>query len=280
MISSDLLALLVRVQLVASAAMLALLALRRLVRLDPDARVWLWTVPVVAAIGDLLPKEDLGAPASAPMALEPWAGVPFAVWLGGALMALARLACLHAAFLRDAKRGRAGPAVVGVVRPKIVMPSAPLFTPEERAMIRAHEWEHIHRNDLAVRRLLAVLQCLFWFNPLVHVAAAELRLDQELACDESVVRLRGRRRLYVEALLKAQAGQPSPLGCHWLARGPHPLETRVAALVRPPAGEGRRAAAMALGLALGLAAVAGAWATAPAHRPAWLVEQDARSNAA
>ena len=37
--------LLVRLQLVASVAILALLGFRRLVRLDPDTRIWLWLIP-------------------------------------------------------------------------------------------------------------------------------------------------------------------------------------------------------------------------------------------
>ena len=142
-----------------------------------------------------------------------------------------------------------------------------IFAPEERALIRAHEWEHIRRNDLGVRNLLALVQCVLWFNPLVHVASAELRLDQELACDEAVVRRFGRRRLYAETLLKCHAGRPSPLGCHWLGRGAHPLEARLAALARRPVSEERRVLMAAFGLAAGLVAVTAAHAMSPAQKP-------------
>ena len=198
---------------------------------------------------------------------SPWLSAALAIWLGGAAVALARVTVLHLAFLREVRRGRAGPAVTGFAVQRIVMPDGADFTPEERALIRAHEWEHIRRNDLAVRNLLAVLQCVFWFNPLVHVASAALRLDQELACDEAVVRRFGRRRLYAETLLKCHAARPSPLGCHWLGRGAHPLETRLTALARRPVSEERRVLMAAFGLAAGLVAVAAAHAMSPAHKP-------------
>lgn len=262
MMSSEVLELLIRTQLVASVAILALLALRRLVPLDPDTRIWLWIIPLVAATvsiaGDLsIPWEGLNAQAVRLWAhTEAWRPALLAIWLAGAAAAVIRVAAQHLAFLCEARRGRAGPAVVGVACQRIIMPAAPVFEPAERALIRAHEWEHIRRNDLAVRNVLALLQCLCWFNPLIHHAAAELRLDQELACDETVVRRLGRRRLYAETLLKCHTARPSPLGCHWLGRGAHPLEARLAALARRPASEQRRALMTALGLAVGLIAFA------------------------
>lgn len=277
--TGDLLALVLRTQLVASVAIFGLLALRRLrTPLDPDARIWLWTIAPVAALASLLPKQVFlpdPYPASAvpPASLAaPWLQALVDVWFIGAAVALIRVAVLHLAFLREVRRGHAGPAVTGVVRPKIVMPRASIFAPEEQALIRAHEWEHIRRGDLGVRNLLVLVQCLFWFNPLIHIAAAELRLDQELACDEAVVSRLGRRRLYAQTLLKFHEARPSPLGCHWLAGGVHPLETRLATLARRPVTEERRTVTTALGLAAGLVATVAAAATSPErHAPGWVV---------
>jgi beta-lactamase regulating signal transducer with metallopeptidase domain len=269
----DFLGLVLRTQLVASLAILALLAVRRVcVRLDPDTRIWLWTIPPLAAAASLLPKEGLmhesGLTWAASAASAPWARVLVALWLVGVCAALIRIALLHLAFLRDMARGRAGPAATGLACPRIVMPREPVFEPAERTLIRAHEWEHIRRGDLGVRNLLALVQCLFWFNPLVHVACAGLRLDQELACDEAVVRRLGQRRLYAETVLKCHSARTSPLGCHWFAGGAHPLEARFTALTRRPASEARRTAATALGLAAGLAAVVAAFAMTPSDRAA------------
>jgi len=123
--------------------------------------------------------------------------------------------------------------VVGVICPRIVMPRGDgLYTREERAVIRAHEQEHIERGDPRAQAVMALFQCLFWFNPLVHLAAHLTRLDQELACDAAVVRRRPAvSALYARTLLKTQlAATPLPFGCYWPARGRHPLETRVSLL--------------------------------------------------
>ena len=62
-----------------------------------------------------------------------------------------------------------------------------------------------------------------WFNPLIHLAAHLIRIDQEIACDETVVaRHPGDRKAYAQALLKAQAA-PAP----------------VRAIQGAPAGEGK-----------------------------------------
>jgi beta-lactamase regulating signal transducer with metallopeptidase domain len=126
---------------------------------------------------------------------------------------------------------------VGVVTPKVVMPPDDgRYSPDERALIRAHEREHIHRKDPRAGALMAAFQCLAWFNPLVHLGVHLARLDQELACDAAVLRRHpGSRVLYAKTLLKTQlAAVALPLGCYWPARARHPLEVRVELLRRGP----------------------------------------------
>ncbi|HET6970332.1 MAG TPA: M56 family metallopeptidase, partial [Phenylobacterium sp.] len=107
-------------------------------------------------------------------------------------------------------------------------------------LIRAHEREHLARHDPRAGALAVALQAVCWFNPFAHVAAHAMRLDQELACDAAVLRRRPRdRALYAKTLLKTQlAAQALPFGCHWPARGPHPLEVRVGLLKAPVRYEG------------------------------------------
>ena len=140
-----------------------------------------------------------------------------------------------------------------------------LYTPEERALIRAHEWQHIARRDPRDRALMAALQCVAWFNPLVHLAVSLARLDQELACDVAVLRRRrGQRALYAGTLLKTQlAATPLPFGCYWPARGPHPLETRIGQLRSAPRAGGEHPWGTAL-VTAGVVATAGvAWISQP-----------------
>jgi beta-lactamase regulating signal transducer with metallopeptidase domain len=151
------------------------------------------------------------------------------------------------------------------------------FTAEERTLIRAHERTHIDRGDPRTNGFIALGQCLFWFNPMVHLAARTARLDQELACDAQVLAHRtGQRRRYAETLLKTQLGGiAAPLGCHWLAgHAAHPLEQRIQAL-RQPAPDFRRQdhGAIALACALVIAAY-GAWKAQPAAPAEGFVPED------
>jgi beta-lactamase regulating signal transducer with metallopeptidase domain len=110
---------------------------------------------------------------------------------------------------------------------------------------------------------MVVLQCLAWFNPLVHLAAHLARLDQELACDAAVLRRHPKARaLYAKTLLKTQlAGAALPLGCYWTARGRHPLEVRVAQLARP--SDDASLAGPILIITTAILAAALAWAAEP-----------------
>ncbi len=85
------------------------------------------------------------------------------------------------------------------------------------------------------------LQCVNWFNPLVHWAAQAIRFDQELACDATVMtRLPTERRRYAEALLRSQhAAVASPLGCDWSCPGARLLMTRLTTLMEKQPTEHR-----------------------------------------
>ncbi|MBS0411154.1 MAG: peptidase M56 [Proteobacteria bacterium] len=230
----------------------------------PEVAYRLWAWPPLAGLGALLPSHlrtaDAG-PVEAPfialarvadaVGVLPWLG---ALWLAGALVVLAKLAAVQVMFVRRARQGCGGPAVVGVIAPRLILPADPRFSAEEHALIRAHELEHIRRNDPRGNALAALAQVAFWFNPLVAVAVEALRLDQELACDTAVVRAHACRRAYAGALLKAQIlaqGRAPPLACPWPAAGTHPLKLRLAELARRAPSGPRQA--------LGEVMIGGAW---------------------
>jgi beta-lactamase regulating signal transducer with metallopeptidase domain len=205
-----------------------------------------------------------------------------AVWGVGAIISLAVLAWRQRRFVATLGRLRrgegglvlaegagVGPAVVGVLSPRVVVPAdfEARFTAEERAVVLAHERAHLARQDARTNGVVALAQCLAWFNPVVHLAARFVRLDQELACDADVVaRFPGARRRYAEALLKTQiSATPLPLGCYWPSRSTHPLEERIEMLKTRTPGAGRRlAGAVAVG-AVCLAGGVAAWASQPAQ---------------
>src|SRR5437868_4280451 len=83
----------------------------------------------------------------------------------------AAVAWLQARFLRSVRRGEAGPALVGVLFPRLVVPRdyESRFTAGERRLIRAHERRHIERRDPRVNAVMALVQAVCWFNPAIHL---------------------------------------------------------------------------------------------------------------
>jgi beta-lactamase regulating signal transducer with metallopeptidase domain len=171
--------------------------------------------------------------------------------------------------LFHAEHAGVGPAVIGALLPKVVLPAdfALRFTVEEQALILAHERNHLRTGDAQINALTTALQCVFWFNPLVHVGARLLRIDQEIACDAAVLtRLPIARRAYGEAMLKTQlAPHAPPLGCHWPASANKQLKERFVMLKQHRQGRARR---LAGGAAVAALALASASPPGPRSRPA------------
>jgi hypothetical protein len=91
------------------------------------------------------------------------------------------------------------------------------YTRLERLLVFSHERSHLRRGDALWNAFVALMRCLFWFNPLVHLASTCFRVDQELACDAAVLEDFPRsRRTYANAMLKTQMVDVAlPVGCNW-----------------------------------------------------------------
>ncbi len=98
------------------------------------------------------------------------------------------------------------PLSVGMFRrtTRIVLPKR-RYTEEEYHLIFRHEIIHISREDATSKFFLVFCTALYWFNPLMWVAARRSAADQELSCDEAVLRKesQGTRLRYAELLLSA-----------------------------------------------------------------------------
>ena len=282
MMATDLLLILARINLVAGLAVVLVLLLRaparRLFGAHCGYGLWL-TVPFAIA-GSLMPPHVAAGRASLLETilnqLKAWLGADshaqalMVLWLIGLIASAAFVIWRQARFLSAAKAGLAGPAVVGVIGTRVVAPAdiAQRFTPEERRLVRAHERAHMDRLDARYNAAAVLARCAGWFNPLLHLAAPAMRLDQEIACDATVMeRLPSMRRSYAEALLRSSGAVADlPLGCQWTARGAHPLETRLNALVNGAPTAERRDFGSALLLILCATAFAGGWALEPPYR--------------
>ncbi len=83
------------------------------------------------------------------------------------------------------------PLLFGVTRPRLIFSGQVLsrITQEEKRYIFLHELIHFKRRDILVNWLVALLRCLYWYNPLIHYAFYKMREDCEISCDESVLKL-------------------------------------------------------------------------------------------
>ena len=95
------------------------------------------------------------------------------------------------------------PMTWGLLRPTILLPSNwRAWSPQRRRIVLLHELAHIKRWDLG-HQFLARLACaVYWFHPLVWHALRRMRIERELACDDSVLTAGERSSDYAEQLLQ------------------------------------------------------------------------------
>jgi bla regulator protein BlaR1 len=81
------------------------------------------------------------------------------------------------------------PQVLGLFRPVVLLPDSWALSPPDVSMAMCHELVHVRRADLWWGWVPALAQRLFWFHPLVRLAAREYALAREAACDAEVLRV-------------------------------------------------------------------------------------------
>jgi beta-lactamase regulating signal transducer with metallopeptidase domain len=145
--------------------------------------------------------------------------LPF-IWLGGAFAVLLWMAIGRLALSRIARRGesldsqewrdvlererlRAGvtktvillsteavstPLTWGIRNPVILLPADSAdWSVDHRDVVIQHEMAHIARGDTITQMLATIVCAIYWFHPLVWIAAHGLRAEQERACDDRVL---------------------------------------------------------------------------------------------
>jgi beta-lactamase regulating signal transducer with metallopeptidase domain len=126
----------------------------------------------------------------------------------------------------------AGPAVLGFLRPEIVVPQSLLaLGDDEQRLVLAHEREHLKARDhllLAGGWLVAIA---FPWHPAVWYLLSRLRLAIELDCDARVLRAGVPRTSYGSLLIDMAARREGlRIGALALADGRSHLERRILAM--------------------------------------------------
>lgn len=128
-------------------------------------------------------------------------------------------ACMTDRQLGGTRLHDAGPAVIWSGRTLLLLPTDFMsrFSHDERQLILEHEMTHIRHGDAWWNLLTELATVVFWFHPLVWFARSRIRLDQELACDDSVLlRHPGAARTYAHTLLHGTGHAGTPVLATWL----------------------------------------------------------------
>jgi beta-lactamase regulating signal transducer with metallopeptidase domain len=103
---------------------------------------------------------------------------------------------------------------------------------DRRALVLSHEAAHLRRNDCWALLAAESACALFWLNPLVWIAASELRREQEHAADDEVLNAGADPTTYAGHLVAlARAGRPPILAAGAISRSQ--LTGRVEAILDP-----------------------------------------------
>jgi beta-lactamase regulating signal transducer with metallopeptidase domain len=155
-------------------------------------------------------------------------------WLDLLARLLTRLGFRRRVVLLTAPRRRM-PMTWGVLRPKVLLPEESRQWPDDRrGVVLLHELAHAKRWDYLTHLVTRLVCALYWFNPLVWLAARRMVAERERACDDIVLRHGAEPADYAEQVLEISAG----LSAGWLANcggvamaRPSNLESRLLAIL-------------------------------------------------
>lgn len=227
------------------------------------------------ASGALLDADVLGLPTVVTISVEESGlgldGVVVLVWLMASIVLALRWAV---ASYRLAKAGRSwrsetldgvgvwltsdlGPAVCGVLKTRILVPSWLTALPEkQRSLVLLHEEEHVRAKDPVLLAVSRIARILAPWNPVVWWLSSRLHHAVELDCDRRVLGRRPDIGTYGDTLLTVSARDSGPLtAAAAFAESEVPLHKRIVAMTTPP----RTVSAMGvlMVLALGLVLLVG-----------------------
>lgn len=153
------------------------------------------------------------------------------------------------------------PAVVGVLRPSVMLPADAIdWSPERLRLVLLHECAHISRRDGLLQVITSLATAAYWWHPLTWLAAKQTVRERELACDDLVLAKGTPGATYARHLIDiARSLEPSrqhALAALAMARTSE-LEGRLIALLENRPRQTRASRALAVVLVAAGLAVAG-----------------------
>jgi hypothetical protein len=136
--------------------------------------------------------------------------------------------------------GTASPCLFGIPRPAIYLTSKALESENDIHHILIHELCHYSQGDHVWSILRGLCLSVWWWNPLVWIAAILSRADSELACDEAVIKRIGeeKRLAYGRTLINMIAVKTAPSGIMHAATtmisGKHDVKKRLNMIIKKP----------------------------------------------
>lgn len=180
-------------------------------------------------------------------------GAAWAAWLAGSLILFARLGWglvqlrrirRESTFVERLPEGvnlleSASPASMPVAwgwrKPCVLLPRGFREWDSDRLhAVLAHELAHIGRRDWLTQIAAEVAKCVYWFHPLVWLAAAQLREESERAADDAVLRAGIDGASYANHLLQLARAYQHQLRVATIAQavaGSSPIERRLSAVL-------------------------------------------------
>ena len=245
--------------------------------------------PMSPSVSDAAARLAVSTP-RASSGSETWFAVAGGIWLGGACLLGLRLLLANLRFrshvrcyvpVKDERITRLladcaallgvrrqvtlieteeadSPAVWGLWHRRMLLPEGVFarFTPAELRHVFLHELAHLKRHDLEVSWLVAFLQILHWFNPVLWLAFTRMRADRELAVDALVLAhtREGGGVCYGETILKVLEGfkrQTVLPGLVGIGESKARIKERLEAMSRREVAKSWRWAAVGIALGLG-----------------------------
>ncbi|MET0255265.1 MAG: M56 family metallopeptidase, partial [Luteibacter sp.] len=161
-----------------------------------------------------------------------------------------------------------GPAVVGLIRSRIVVPAWLLReSPGKQRYVMAHEQSHLQARDpLLVAGALVLVLTMPW-NPLLWWQCHRLRCAIEVDCDARVLRGGGDVGEYCETLIQVGQNQSEYIGAVTaMSESRSFLEQRIKIMLSKPRKWARASAFALISVSLGMAVFA-AQVTPPVAQP-------------